>query len=238
MKTVMITGGTRGIGRALTQRFFEDGYRVLFIYRDSVAEAENLERMGAVGYRCDIGNERELESVCQKILKEEEHVDILINNAGIASFGLFTETTDELWRRVRSVNLDGPLYLCRAFAPCMIRRQWGRIVNISSMWGQVGASCEVLYSTAKAGLIGLSKALAKELGPSGITVNCVCPGIIDTDMNRSVDAGIVEELMANIPVGRLGTVEEVAALCRFLAHEQSSYITGQILGINGGYVIT
>ena len=157
--------------------------------------------------------------------------------AGIAQVKLFTDTTDEDWRRMMAVDLDGAFYTCRAVLPGMIHRKYGRILLVSSMWGQTGGSCEVHYSAAKAGLIGLTKALAKEEGPSGITVNCVAPGVIDTDMMASFTAEDKAALAEETPVGRLGTAEEVAKLLLYLAGEDAGYITGQVFGVNGGLVI-
>ena len=157
--------------------------------------------------------------------------------AGIAQVKLFTDTTDEDWRRMMAVDMDGAFYACRAVLPGMIHQKYGRILLVSSMWGQTGGSCEVHYSAAKAGLIGLTKALAKEEGPSGITVNCVAPGVIDTDMMASFTAEDKAALAEETPVGRLGTAEEVAKLLLYLAGEDAGYITGQVFGVNGGLVI-
>ncbi len=171
MRRVLVTGGTRGIGRAVAEAFLQRGDRVLFLYRKSEEQAEELRQLGAVGYRCDLSDLSALKETCKRILAEEGSVQVLVNNAGIAQFSLLHEVTDEMWEAVRSVNYDAPFYLTRAFLPGMIRQKYGRILNISSMWGQVGASCEVAYSAAKAGVIGFTKALAKEVGPSGITDN-------------------------------------------------------------------
>lgn len=238
MKSVLITGATRGIGRGCAELFLKEGYKVLFIYNSRKDLAKELEAAGAVGYCADLGNREEREGVCQKILCAHGGVDVLINNAGIAHFSLATEITNEDWERVRAVNLDAPLMLCRAFLSHMISQKEGRIINISSMWGQVGSSCEVAYSTAKAGVIGLSKALAKEVGPSGITVNCLCPGLIDTDMNGTLDEATILSIKEETPMMRLGTPLDVAEVCLFLASEKASFITGQVLGVNGGLVIT
>lgn len=238
MKTVLISGGSRGIGRATAELFLKQGYRVLFIYRNAVKEAEELASLGAVGYRADLAIPEDCQTVAKQILKEQGGVDVLINNAGIAHFSLFTDLKNEEWSRVRAVNLDAPIYLTRAFLPYMIGQKWGRIVNISSMWGQVGSSCEVAYSTAKAGLLGFTKALAKEEGPSGITVNCICPGLVDTEMNGSLDKQSLCEIVEETPLCRIGKPIDVASLCLFLASEDASFITGQVIGVNGGLVIT
>ena len=238
MKTVLITGGSRGIGRAAVELFLEKGYKVLFIYHASKQQAEQLEALGAVGYRADLSVKEECARVAELILKEQGGVDVLINNAGISHFSLFTDLKNDEWKRVCAVNLDAPIYLTRAFLPHMIGQKWGRIVNISSMWGQVGSSCEVAYSTAKAGLIGFTKALAKEEGPSGITVNCICPGLIDTDMNGALDEETIGAIVSETPLMRMGRPEDVASCCLYLASKQASFITGQIIGVNGGLVIT
>ena len=237
MRRVLVTGGTRGIGRAVAEAFLQRGDRVLFLYRKSEEQAEELRQLGAVGYRCDISDLSALKETCKRILAEEGSVQVLVNNAGIAQFSLLHEVTDEMWEAVRSVNYDAPFYLTRAFLPGMIRQKYGRILNISSMWGQVGASCEVAYSAAKAGVIGFTKALAKEVGPSGITVNCIAPGVVDTEMNAGLSGDTRKELKEETPLGRLGTPLDVAKACIFLSSEDGAFITGQVLGVNGGLVI-
>ena len=237
MRRVLVTGGTRGIGRAVAEAFLQRGDRVLFLYRKSEEQAEELRQLGAVGYRCDLSDLSALKETCKRILAEEGSVQVLVNNAGIAQFSLLHEVTDEMWEAVRSVNYDAPLYLTRAFLPGMIRQKYGRILNISSMWGQVGASCEVAYSAAKAGVIGFTKALAKEVGPSGITVNCIAPGVVDTEMNAGLSGDTRKELKEETPLGRLGTPLDVAKACIFLSSEDGAFITGQVLGVNGGLVI-
>lgn len=237
MRRVLVTGGTRGIGRAVAEAFLQRGDRVLFLYRKSEEQAEELRQLGAVGYRCDLSDLSALKETCKRILAEEGSVQVLVNNAGIAQFSLLHEVTDEMWEAVRSVDYDAPFYLTRAFLPGMIRQKYGRILNISSMWGQVGASCEVAYSAAKAGVIGFTKALAKEVGPSGITVNCIAPGVVDTEMNAGLSGDTRKELKEETPLGRLGTPLDVAKACIFLSSEDGAFITGQVLGVNGGLVI-
>ncbi|MBP3322528.1 MAG: 3-oxoacyl-ACP reductase FabG [Clostridia bacterium] len=238
MKRVVITGGTRGIGRATAELFLKNGYEVVFIYRSSEEKARELEALGAKGYRADLEKEQECARVAREILEQEGTADVLINNAGIAHFSLFTDLKNEEWRRICAVNLDAPIYLSRAFLPGMISQKSGRIINISSMWGQVGSSCEVAYSTAKSGLLGFTKALAKEVGPSGITVNCLCPGLIDTDMNGTLDEQTVKEIVEETPLCRMGRASDVAFACLYLASEEADFVTGQVMGINGGLVIT
>lgn len=238
MKTVLISGGTRGIGRALVERFLGDGWRTAFIYRSAHEEAKALEARGALSYCCDLANEAQVARLCARIPDDLPKIDAFISNAGIAHFGLFTDLSAEEWKTLRTVDLDAPVFLTRAVLPSMIRAHEGAVIYISSMWGQVGASCEAAYSAVKAGLIGLTKALAKEVGPSGIRVNCVCPGVIDTDMNARLDAQTLEELSQETPLGRIGTPGEVAALCAFLCSKEASFITGQTVGVNGGFVVT
>ena len=221
----------------MAEAFLQRGDRVLFLYRKSEEQAEELRQLGAVGYRCDLSDLSALKETCRRILAEEGSVQVLVNNAGIAQFSLLHEVTDEMWEAVRSVNYDAPFYLTRAFLPGMIRQKYGRILNISSMWGQVGASCEVAYSAAKAGVIGFTKALAKEVGPSGITVNCIAPGVVDTEMNAGLSGDTRKELKEETPLGRLGTPLDVAKACIFLSSEGGAFITGQVLGVNGGLVI-
>ena len=163
--------------------------------------------------------------------------DILVNNAGIAAQKLFTDVTADEWDEMMAVHVRGAFLCCRAALPHMIRQKWGRIINIASMWGQVGASCEVPYSAAKAALIGLTKALAKEEGPSGVTVNCIAPGAVDTDMMAGFSAQDREALCEETPLCRLGTPQDIAAAAAFLASEQAGFITGQVLGVNGGFVV-
>ena len=237
MRRVLVTGGTRGIGRAVAEAFLQRGDRVLFLYRKSEEQAEELRQLGAVGYRCDLSDLSALKETCKRILAEEGSVQVLVNNAGIAQFSLLHEVTDEMWEAVRSVNYDAPFYLTRAFLPGRIRQKYGRILNIYSMGGQVGASCEVAYSAAKAGVIGFTKALAKEVGPSGITVNCIAPGVVDTEMNAGLSGDTRKELKEETPLGRLGTPLDVAKACIFLSSEDGAFITGQVLGVNGGLVI-
>lgn len=241
-KVALITGASRGIGRACARLFAENGYTVLINYfRSEQAARSLLDELLAKGcdarlYRADVADSAQVEAMCRQALAEFHHVDVLINNAAIAQQALFTDLTDKDWRRMMAVNLDGAFYCARALLPGMISRRSGSIVNISSMWGQVGASCEVSYSTAKAGLIGLTKALAREVAPSNVRVNCLCPGVIDTDMNAHLTEENRRELAEETPMGRLGTPEEVAGAALFLCGEGASFITGQVLGVSGGLI--
>lgn len=243
MKTVVITGASRGIGAACARLFAREGWAVAVNYRNSREKAEALaaaicrERGVALAIPADIGNAADVERLFSTAEKELGTVEALINNAGIAQQKLFTDLTEEEWDKLFRVDVKGVFLCCRRALPAMIRRQKGCIVNISSMWGQVGASCEVHYSAAKAAVIGLTKALAKEAGPSGIRVNCIAPGVIQTEMNRHLSPEVLEELREETPLETLGTPEDVAKSALFLCSPESSFITGQVLGVNGGMVI-
>ena len=233
MRNVLITGASRGRGAATARAFAERGDKVFINYNNSQEAAEELAKeTGGVAIRADVSNANEVNAMFEKI----GSVDILINNAGISGFYMLDAMSDEEWKRMIDVNLNSVFYCTRAFLPQRINRKQGAIVNVSSMWGICGASCEVAYSTAKAGIIGFTKALAKEVGPSGIRVNCVAPGVIDTDMNKALDEDAKKALCEETPLGRLGTPEEIAKAIVFLADE-NSFITGQILSPNGGLVI-
>ena len=236
-RTVLISGGDRGIGAAAARAFYAAGYRVAVFYHTNAAAALQKELPGVLAVQCDVASRASCELAFRAAEQALGRVDVLVSNAGIAQQKLFTDITPEEWQRMLDVNLTGAFNLCQLALPGMIRRKAGRILTVSSMWGQTGGSCEVHYSAAKAGLIGLTKALAKEEGPSGITVNCVAPGVIDTDMMASFTAEDKAALAEETPVGRLGTAEEVAKLLLYLAGEDAGYITGQVFGVNGGLVI-
>jgi 3-oxoacyl-[acyl-carrier protein] reductase len=241
-KTVAITGASKGIGAATARLFAAKGYNVIIGYNNSKSSAEELRaELTNSGYNVeicyvDITHSASADLFIQKTVSTFGGIDILVNNAGIAEQKLFTEITDEDWHKMISTNLSGAFYCCRAAAKYFIKKKDGCIINISSMWGETGASLEVHYSAAKAGVIGLTKALAKELGPSNIKVNCITPGVIDTDMNSNLDTKTLNSLAEETPLCKIGTPLDVAKAVVFLA-EANGFITGQILGVNGGMVI-
>ena len=232
MKHVLITGGSRGIGAAAVRAFCAAGYQVTFFYEKDQNSAEAISReTGASAVCCDVSDSNAVNTSSDSLAP----VDILINNAAIAHYGLISQISDAEWNRLFSVNVGG-IYRCvKAVLPQMLQKQAGCILNLASMWGQVGASCEVAYSASKGAVIAMTKALAKELGPSGIRVNCVCPGVILTDMTRCVGEDTLAELAEETPLGRNGTPEDVASALLYLA--QADFITGQLLPVNGGFVI-
>ena len=239
MNRVLISGGSRGIGAALVRAFTENGDTVAFLYCQNDAAAKAVEaETGAVAIRCDVSDPDAVRAAVKAAEKAlGGAVTVLVNNAGVSSIALSRDLSDAEWRRVVDTNLSGAFYLCRETQGAMIAAKNGRIVNVGSMWGKTGASCEVAYSASKAGLRGLTMALAKELGPSGITVNCVEPGLIDTEMNASLDLDTRASLVAETPLCRIGTPSDVAAAVLFFASDAASFITGQILGVDGGFAV-
>ena len=242
MKTALVTDSSRGIGRAAALRLARDGWRLALHYGQSREEAlalrGELRSMGcdAEVFQADMADRARIFEMRDEI-KAFGEPSLIVCNAGIAHQGLFTDISEPLWHRLLDVNLSGVFYCCQAFAPAMIRRRQGCIVTVSSIWGLCGASCEAAYSAAKAGVIGLTRALAQELGPSGITVNCVAPGVIGTDMCAHLDQAARRDLCSQIPLGRLGTPEDVAGVIAFLASPEASYLTGQVISPGGGIVL-
>ena len=239
MRRILVTGGSRGIGAAIVRAFAAAGDRVAFLYRQNHAAARALAtEVGALPFCCDVSDPDAVRAAFSAVREALGGApEVLINNAGIAESILSRDIDDATWRKMLDTNLSAAFYLCREAEPDMIRQGWGRIINVGSMWGKVGASCEVAYSAAKAGLRGLTMALAKELGPSGITVNCVEPGVIDTDMNAAYDEATMAALAEETPLCRIGRPEDVAAAVFFLASTGAAFITGQCLGVDGGFAI-
>lgn len=234
LKTALVTGGAGGIGEAICRRLAADGYAVIINYYHSQQKAEALaaELHGTALY-FDVSDNAETAAAIEKAGK----IDLLVNNAGISETELFTHLSSEKARKLLDINLWGVMNCSRAVLPHMIRRKSGCIINISSMWGQCGASCEVDYSASKAGIIGFTKALAKEVAPSGIRVNCIAPGFIMTEMNSRYSPEDLDLIREDIPLGIFGTPRHIADAASFLASDQAEYITGQLLAVNGGLVI-
>ena len=232
MATVVVTGGSRGIGAAAVARFARQGHRVFFLYEKNHAAAERVsQQTGATAICCDVADGEAV----QKAFAAIGDVDILICNAGIVHYGLMSQMTGAQWDRLFDVNVKGIFNCVNAAMPAFLKKHSGSIITVSSMWGQVGASCEAAYSATKGAIIALTKALAQELGPSGIRVNCVAPGVICTDMCASVDPEILEGMAADSPLGRNGRPEDVAEAMEYLA--TAEFVTGQVLPVNGGYVM-
>ena len=234
-KTALVTGGAGGIGTAVCRALARDGYRVAVGYHTSKDKAELLAReLGGAAVYGDVGDPASVEAMFAEI----GEIDLLVNNAGVAHYGLITDLTYNDWRALMRVNLDGAFLCCRAAVPGMVRKKAGNIIIISSMWGQVGASCEAAYSASKAALCGMTKALAKELAPSGVRVNCIAPGVVRTPMLKDFTEADLENLRLETPLERLGEPEDVAELVSYVASEKARFLTGQVIGLNGGFVIT
>ena len=243
--TVLVTGGAGGIGTSISHALAKNGYSVAVHYQKNKQRAEELAEklkskysINSFAVYADVSNAGSVKALFNEIENRFGRLDVLINNAGIAMQKLFTDVSVEEWAKMRGVNLDGVLFCCQeALRRFMLPAHNGVILNISSMWGQVGASCEVHYSAAKAGVIGLTKALAKEVGLSGVRVNCIAPGVVMTDMMKGFDAETLDELRQETPLNRLGTPEDIAEAAVFLCSSNASFITGQVLGVNGGFII-
>lgn len=242
-RTVLITGASRGIGAETARRFAAAGYAVAVNYRQSEEQAlalvEELRRGGhqALAVRADVADLGQVKKMVDNVLEKFCQLDILVCNAGVGWQGLLGDMTAEEWRNLFTVNVDGVFHCCKAVLPHLIHRKSGKIITVASMWGQVGASCEAAYSASKAAVIGLTKALAKELGPSGVTVNCVSPGVIDTEMNARLTRADLDVLREETPLGRIGTAADVAEGILFFASDAADFLTGQVLCPNGGLVI-
>ena len=232
MKTVVITGGSRGIGAAAVAAFAQRGDRVYFLYEKEHEKAQSLaQRTGATAICCDVADGDAVKTAFSQI----PEVDVLVCNAGICNYGLMSQTTEEEWDRIFAVNVKGIYHCINAATPAFLQKQQGSIITVSSMWGQVGASCEVAYSATKGAVIAMTKALAQELGPSGIRCNCIAPGVITTDMCKDVAPETMAELAEESCIGRNGTPEDVASAMLYLA--DAPFVTGQVLGVNGGIIL-
>lgn len=240
---MLITGASRGIGRATAILFAKEGYNIAINYNHSEIEATELanklssEGCHAISVQADVSDMNQVMDMVKRCESQFGSVDVLVNNAGIAQQKLFTEITADDWNRMFAVNVTGVFNCCKCVLPSMIRKHLGKIINVSSMWGISGASCEVHYSAAKAAVIGLTKALAREVGPSNIQVNCVAPGVIDTEMNVALNPDDLKSLCDETPLGRIGKPCEIAETILFLASTKADFITGQVLSVNGGLVI-
>ncbi len=237
-RVIWITGGSSGIGKAAVRKFAGAGDRVAFTFLHSEAAARALEsETGAFAIRADVSDSAQVNRARDAILSRFGRIDVLVCAAGVAGKGLLMDQTDEAYDRIMNTNLFGTFAAIRAVLPCMIERRGGSIVTVSSMWGETGGACEALYSASKAGIIGLTRAVAKEVGSAGIRVNCISPGVIDTPMNADLSPEDVDSLVEETPLGRIGMAEEVAEAICFLAGEGAGFITGQVLPVNGGIVI-
>ena len=236
-KTVLITGASRGIGAQTARAFAQAGHRVVLNYHTSADKAEALAaELNGLAVQADVADSGQVHAMLQRAQQRFGGIDILINNAGISHFGLFDTLSEQDWNRLLAVHLSGAFHCIQGVLPHMLHQKSGCIVNVSSIWGITGASCEAAYSTAKAGLIGMTKALAKELGPSGIRVNCVAPGVVDTDMNAALSPEDLEVLKEETPLGSICSPDEIAKTILFLSRPDS-FLTGQVISPNGGLVI-
>jgi 3-oxoacyl-[acyl-carrier protein] reductase len=241
-QTVLITGASRGIGAAIAERFASVGMNVIIHYLNSHEAANEVARScmkhgsKVLTVTADLRSKEDILRMKEKLEQREMIPDIIVNNAGITHYGLLSEVTEEIWDQVMAINLKGAFLCTQAFMPHMIGNKYGRVINVSSIWGISGASCEVVYSTAKGGMNAFTKALAKELAPSGITVNAVAPGAVDTQMMTAFNSEEIAALESEIPAGRLALPNEIASLVYFLALPESGYITGQIISPNGGWL--
>lgn len=242
-KTVIITGSSSGIGAAAAIEFAKNDYNVVINYNNSKEKAlktlETVRNLGclSIAVKADVSKFDESKFLIEKCVEQFGGVDVLVNNAGISEFKLFTDISEFDWNKMIQTNLSSAFYCSKFAVKEMLKKHAGKIINISSMWGITGASCEVHYSAAKAGIIGFTKALAKELGPSGINVNCIAPGVIDTQMNGNLSKEDMANLINDTPCGRIGTPEEIAKLILFLTSDESLFITGQVISSNGGFLI-
>jgi 3-oxoacyl-[acyl-carrier protein] reductase len=242
-KTALITGGSRGIGAAVSEKLARSGYRVFINYHKSEQEALELaERLRQEGLEAealcaDVSDEESVRKMIAGILDKTGGIDVVVNNAGVSHYGMIQDVTDGEWDRVFDINVRGTFHVCREAVKAMYWKRSGRIVNVSSMWGISGASCESVYAASKAAVIGFTKSLAKELAPAGITLNCVAPGATETDMMKELPEETVELLKEETPLGRLAAPGEIAETIAFLASDAAGFMTGQVISPNGGLVI-
>ena len=241
-KTALITGASRGIGKEIAIKLVENGYNIGIVYLNSVEKAAKVKDkaiglgVDAETFNFDISNADQCVALANAFIDRFGKIDLLINNAGVSHIAPISDTQNSDWDKILNTNLSSAFYLTKALLPCFLKKQSGSIINISSIWGVNGSSCEVAYSASKAGLIGFTKALAKELGPSGIRVNCISPGLIDTEMNRSLDEKTLKDLINETPLNRIGTPEDIAKTVLFLDSSNASFITGQNIIIDGGFI--
>lgn len=241
MKTVIVTGGSRGIGAAIVKELAKENYNVVLNYNNSEEAAKKIKKeleernIKIEIYKADVSNREEVKRMVQFTLEKYKNIDVLINNAGINQIKPFMDITEEEWNKIMQVNLNSVFYCCQEVLQTMIHNKKGCIINISSIWGRIGASCEVPYSASKAAIDGLTKALAKEMGPSNIRVNSIAPGIIETDMNKELSQEDLKEIIYQIPLGRIAKPEELVKSIKWLIEDE--YVTGQIISVDGGWII-
>lgn len=241
MKTVVVTGASKGIGRAVAKEFANNGYNVVICYNNSVSDAQQLlnevsQTTRAIAVKVDVSNEDDVKNMVEITKKTFGNIDVLVNCAGVSDTRLLIDSTKEDYDFVFDINMRGTYNTCKLVGREMLSNQSGKIINISSIWGVLGGSCESVYSASKGAIIAFTKALAKEFGPNGINVNAVAPGFIQTDMTKNVTEEIRQEIMDNSALGRLGTPEDVAGVVSFLASEKSNFITGQVISVDGGWL--